>query len=170
MRSFDTIGSGSQRVWKIVQFGKFKDKGLTLPQILLRDPDWFFWAYDGGALHRFHSSQEAEELYHKATHILPSWQGHTNWRVEYSYLPPYGTFGFELVEPNRPGHEGSSTAIRKQFIDLSAGRAYKDYDKSGGKLLVECLKRIVFQNARLTKKRVEEFFANNKNFAKASQT
>ena len=34
--------------WTVVNFGKFKDKNLTLPQIVLQDPDWFFWAVGEG--------------------------------------------------------------------------------------------------------------------------
>jgi hypothetical protein len=152
-----------ERVWKPLQFGKYT--GKTLPQVVLKDPDWFFWAYEARALHRNHSAREAEEIYHKATHIVPAWRGQTNWRVEYSYLSPYGTFGFQLIEPGTPAHVGGSLAIRERYIDLSAGRAYKDYDKTGGKLLVDSLKSHVFEGAKLTKKFAEQFFADDENFA-----
>jgi hypothetical protein len=32
--------------WEIIDFGKFKGKNKTLPQILFNDPDWFFWQYN----------------------------------------------------------------------------------------------------------------------------
>ena len=28
--------------WTVIDFGKFEGKGMTLPQIVFTDPDWFF--------------------------------------------------------------------------------------------------------------------------------
>jgi hypothetical protein len=33
----------SLQMWGEVNFGKWRDKGKTLPQVLVADPDWFFW-------------------------------------------------------------------------------------------------------------------------------
>lgn len=35
--------------WTVVNFGKYKGKNKTLPQIVFDDPDWFFWALGVGA-------------------------------------------------------------------------------------------------------------------------
>src|SRR5690242_4773956 len=94
------------RSWIPLRFGKHR--GLTLPQVVVKDPDWFFWACEEGALEKNHSTLEAQEVERKARTIIPKWRGRSDWRVEYSYLGPYGCFGFELVEPGRPTHEGGS--------------------------------------------------------------
>jgi hypothetical protein len=154
--------SGVESSWPSIRFGKYK--GLSLPQIVFRDPDYFFWAFQNTELGR---DPLAIEVYRKARRIIPVWKGRTDWLVEYSYLGPYGSFGFELVEPQRPVHEGGSLAIRKCYIDLAAAREYKNYDKTGGKLLLDCLKATVFDNPsyRFTKKVAEEFFSDDNNFA-----
>ncbi len=50
--------------WTVVPFGKYK--GKTLPEIIVRDPDWFFWAVPKlyGKL-----ADEAEELARRARTI-----------------------------------------------------------------------------------------------------
>jgi hypothetical protein len=155
---FPTTG----RFWLPIGFGKYKD--LSLPQLVFKDPDYFFWALEETKLQR---DPAAIEICHKARRIIPAWQGRTDWQVEYSYLGPYGSFGFELVEPERPVHEGGSFTIRKPYIDLSSAREFRGYDKTGGKLLLNCLKATVFDNPsyRFTKKVAEGFFSNNNNFA-----
>ena len=47
--------------WTKVNFGS--KKGMTLPQVMFKDPDWFFWAYENNAIKRL--AQEAEEIYRK---------------------------------------------------------------------------------------------------------
>jgi hypothetical protein len=64
-RIFDSGYSGSM-AWTILTFGRHR--GKTLPQVILSDPDWFFWAVDNdvfqGAL-----ATEAVDLEQKATAI-----------------------------------------------------------------------------------------------------
>ena len=67
-------------LWARVPFGKYT--GKTLPEILVRDPDWFFWVLPKlyGKL-----ASEAQDLARKARaiKILKSDQG--KWEVEYRY-------------------------------------------------------------------------------------
>lgn len=135
--------------------------------MLVKDPDYFFWAWEDGALKRNHPPAEAAELHRKATTILPNYQEKTNWKVEYSFLGPVGCYGFSLVEPDTPPHHGSSMVVRRDFIDLSMARAWKNYDKTGGKHLVDGLRHYVFGDRLLTRQRVEAFFADDSRFAPA---
>jgi hypothetical protein len=50
--------------WSVVPFGRYQ--GKTLPEIIVRDADWFFWIVPKlyGKL-----AEEAEELYRKARAI-----------------------------------------------------------------------------------------------------
>jgi hypothetical protein len=151
----------ASRRWSPVQFGKYE--GLSAPQIVLKDPDYFFWAMEETPLK---DNLEAIEVYEKARRIIPIRDGSSNWRVEYCYMGPQGFYGFELVEPTRPRHHGSSTTTRRDYIDLAAARAFKVYDKTGGKMLISSLKETVFGNAsiRFTKRVAEEFFSTEENF------
>ncbi len=53
-------------MWSVVDFGRYQ--GKTLPQIIFKDPDWFFWAIEGN---RFHAGLEgqAEMLAARARNI-----------------------------------------------------------------------------------------------------
>ena len=32
-------------MWSIIKFGKYESK-KSLPEVILHDPDWFFWAVE----------------------------------------------------------------------------------------------------------------------------
>ncbi len=152
--------------WSTVHFGKHK--GKTLPQIICSDPDWFFWAMDDNVFdNKGRLLQEAEDLFHKATHIrIPE---NTDGKLEVEYLvhQPTGKFShFDLVPSTRPVHKGSSPAFRLPVIDMSVPRQIADYDKLGCRHLLSSFKFHLFgsESARLTKKRCEEFFDDSENF------
>jgi len=72
-----------------VHFGKHK--GKTLPQIVLTDPDWFFWAVEQGIFNR--SAQlkgEASDVRRKARRIKGRGAKGSKARVEYVIHPHVG--------------------------------------------------------------------------------
>ena len=145
----------------VLTFGKHA--GKTLPQVLFNDPDWFYWAMeknyfkDKGKL-----LDEAQELYHKSINIRIPQNNKEQLKVEYAYYKEkYDSI--EIVSIDKPHHGGT---IRKNNIDLSMPRKTKRFDKKGCKMLVADFKEIKFgkKSYRMTKKRCEEFFANDDNF------
>ncbi len=150
--------------WTEVWYGKHS--GRTLPEIVLRDPDWFFWVMDKGGPGGI-PSEEAAEIDAKARSIkLPD--GIHGEQVV-SYLEgayDHKLHGVELVPRDRPLHVGSGKEHRSDFIDLSLARKLCSYDKTGGKKLVTFLKEKVFGNSchYLTRERCEAFFDNDNNF------
>jgi hypothetical protein len=148
--------------WTIVPFGKYKDK--SLPQIILLDPDWFFYM-----LPKFYGrlADEAQNLARKATAIkIPGPDGHKKlveyWREE-GYPP--GSSGFGFVDANSPCY--NRWATRQHHLDLSIVHRAKPYDKRGGRRLIQCFRHRYFgANTRVTKERCEDFFSNEANFAK----
>jgi len=155
--------------WSPLRFSK-KHKGKTLPQVLFNDPDWFFWAYEDEKL--FNDSppvlrREADMLYAKARSIRIPQAGSEPRLVEYAFYPGTQKFcGFEIVEENRPSHEGSTATHRSRHIDMSIPRRQADYDKLGCKILVDELKHLFFGDSgtRMTKQRCEAFFDDAANF------
>lgn len=155
------------RVWTQVSFGKHE--GATLPQIIFKDPDWFFWAMEKGALTKGGGmlAAEAREVDRKARNIRipnPTNEPHV---AEYVIHQPTGKFGkLDIVPSAQPLHQGGSPAFRQDRIDMSVPRSVSNYDKTGFKILVADLKHHLFGSAkvRLTKARVEEFFENDANF------
>ena len=148
--------------WTEVNFGKYK--GKTLPQIVLSDPDYFFWAIEENVFSRYPSlDSAASDLARKASRIkVPS-----NHVVEYFIHPGVGKLAaVEIVPEDRPPHLGASKTFRRPFFDLSAPRSIANYDKTGGKVLISAFKALFLgsSDARPTKKRCEEFFENSSHF------
>ena len=155
--------------WTIVNFGKHK--GKTLPQIVLKDPDWFFWAMEDSVFEkRGRLKQEANEICGKATKILIRKRHPEKWDVEYILDFHTGKFvSMEIVRKTDPRQSGT---VRRKYINLSVPRGIVNYDKFGGALLIKCFKFCVFgkSNYKLTKKRCEAFFDDDKNFDESVRT
>ena len=149
---------------KEIQFGKHR--GKTLPQIVLSDPDWFFWAYEHKAF-QGELKVEADEIFRKATSIkIPQVDGEER-EVEYLiHADSKKLSGVDAVPKSRPLHSGSSQAFRKPVFDLSVPRQISKFDKLGGKMMVKALKIHIFRDPRtkLTKRVCEKFFNDETNF------
>jgi hypothetical protein len=142
--------------WSAVPFGKYK--GKSFPQIIVRDPDWFFWALPKlyGKL-----GEEAKELARRARAIKPPQRGRRRLEVEYQYDGDRLFDGFEFVGANSPP---SKRAIRLPYLDLR-WQLRRKYDKRAGRIMLRDLRRHYFgKRKQLTKQRCEEFFSNDANF------
>ncbi len=151
--------------WTPLNFGKYK--GKTLPQIVLADPDWFFWAWEERVFVDKGLMSEAQKIYRRATNIRIPQSGREKLIVEYIIHPSVEKFvTAEIIPESRPEHERVILSLRKEVFDLSVPRQIAPYDKIGGKLLVELIKRYVFGDSkkRMTKKICEEFFDDDANF------
>jgi hypothetical protein len=112
--------------WIIVTFGKYL--GKSLPQILVSDPDWFFWMRPKlyGRL-----GDEAQELARKATAIkIPGANAKTQ-VVEYRRQEgrPAGSDGFRFVDADSPRTD--RWGMRSPHLDLSYVCRASPYDKKG---------------------------------------
>lgn len=151
-------------VWSSLRIGKHN--GKTLPQILLTDPDYFFWATEQDDFFRGRLGNEAKNIYRKARRIKIPKPDPENWRVEY-YLSPDGKFShFDIVESGRPRHIGSSKTSRAEKVDFAYVRQTRDYDKLGYKLFIKSFKYFYFgsETARLSQAKCEAFFDDGANF------
>ena len=151
-------------VWTILSFGKHK--GKSLPQVIFRDPDWFFWGHEQ-KIFKGGLAAEARDVYKKARSIRIPDSGSEPQIVEYYIHPNTGKFAnFHVLPESTPRHEGASPTLRRNVIDLGIPREIAGYDKLGGSLMLADLKYYVFgdSNFRMTKKRCEDFFENQANF------
>jgi hypothetical protein len=144
--------------WSIVPFGKYK--GKTLPEIIVRDLDWFFWAVPNlyGRL-----AHEAQDLARKARAVkIPKKQGKKS-AVEYRYEFGDRFSGFAFVEPD--SFLNSRWATRLPYLDLSSPLRRKKYDKRAARIMIRDFRIQYFgEHKRLTKERCEKFFSNDRNF------
>jgi hypothetical protein len=141
-------------------FGKYK--GLTLPQVLFVDPDYFFWLR--GVL-KGSLAMEAEHLAKKACRIRIPRETAEAFLVEYLFEREGQFVCFRIVPGDSERYPTSHIARRAAHIDFSYLRKRQEYAKGGYARFLRCFRRELFGNksARMTKDRCEEFF-NGDNF------
>jgi hypothetical protein len=140
-----------------VPFGKYA--GKTLPEIILSDPDWFFYMLPKlyGRL-----GDEAKNLAQKARAIKIPKSRSGQWTIEYRYDCDQRFCGFAFVKADR-AH--SRWVTRLPHLDLALPLRRKTYDKRAGRIMIAEFRRLYFgEHKRLTKQRCEEFFSNDANF------
>ena len=149
--------------WSVVQFGKYA--GKTLPEIIVRDLDWFFWMLPKlyGKL-----GTEARDLARKARGIKIPKLRRKKSEVEYRYEFDNGSqlgrrfCGFAFV---KAGTWHSRWTTRLPYLDLASPLGCKKYDKRAGRILIRDFSIHYFgEHRRLTKQRCEEFFSDDENF------
>ena len=151
--------------WNELRFSKHA--GKSLPQVLMCDPDWFFWAIEMGVFaDRPTLRDDAHDLNILARRIcIPKVDG-LEWEVEHFFqFPTMKYVKFELVPPSSPRHAGASHTVRSPVIDLTMPRRYARYDKLGNSLLLRQVKRFHFGSQRATRERIEDFFSSEDNFS-----
>ena len=155
--------------WTELELGKHT--GRTLPEVMFKDADWFFWAYSMG---RFKGSplygREAADIYRKSRSIKVPQRGDEQLVAEYIVDPRRHNFrGLDLVPISRPPHQGYSQTFRLPVIDMAKIWEIAKYDKGGYQRLISDLKLYLFgsRRVRMTKQRCEAFFDDDANFALA---
>jgi hypothetical protein len=148
--------------WTTLDFGKHE--GQTLPQIIVSDADWFFWAVNKN-IFKGRLANQAAELVQKARAIKIPKRHPKRWQVEYCYEDKGGFSGFRIVKADTPWFCGSRSIRWLPHLDLLCVRRGKAYDKRGCRNLLRDFRHYYFgDNTRLTKRRCEEFFNNKRNF------
>ena len=150
-------GKVREMSWSTMQFGKYE--GKTLPEVILIDLDWFYWA-----LPKLYGKLEAEaqDLARKMRVIKIPCPDRKKLEVEYWYERNDRFRGFSFVKASSTQHSKWST--RLPHLDLSRCLR-RQYDKRGGRILFRDFRKHYFgERKRLTKERCERFFSNRKNF------
>jgi len=148
--------------WSRLSFGIHK--GKTLPEVMFKDPDWFFWAYENKKLNIEMMMNEAEELFRKARAIrLPGKYANS---MQVAYLRDITTGKFAGMQLVVKGSYVNAFSSCSDVIDLSFPRSLKSYDKQAYKSVISMLKQIFWGNSRcrINRLKAEEFFNNNANF------
>lgn len=153
--------------WTKIFYVKKELRGKTLPEIVIKDPDYFFFCYEKNFFEGEFKS-EAITIYKRAQAIrIPNSEGN-DLIIEYSFHPRTGKFlDFEIIPRSQPRHIGDTYTFRKDVIDLYLPRKKAEYDKLGNKNMIKGLKFILgrhYNIERFTKEFWENFFDNEKNF------
>ena len=153
-------------MWSIISFGK-KHKGKSLPEVILHDPDWFFWAVEAHYFRKHPDLQaEARDLSYKACNIKIPRANPQEWRIRYVTTRDGKFADFEIIDAATPLSHDLPTMWRHVHLDLAVPRSLKRYDKLGYKLLLKRFRHHFLGSTRtpLTKRWCEDFFANSNNF------
>jgi hypothetical protein len=114
--------------WSVVPFGKYA--GASLPEIIVRDLDWFYWAVPKlyGRL-----GAEAQDLARKIQTVkIPKSRGR-RWQVEYRYDCDRRFCGFSFVQAD---DYCARWATRLPHLDLTWPLRQKRYDKRAGRIMI----------------------------------
>jgi hypothetical protein len=143
--------------WTALSFSKHQ--GKTLPEIILDDPEWFFWILPElyGRI-----KIEADDLAHKACKIKILRKNPRKWCVEFRFEHGDRFRGFDIVRAD--SFMDPKWSVRLPYLDLRLPRAHKACDKKGYRSLIRDFRRLYFDGRNLTKKRCEAFFDNEDNF------
>jgi hypothetical protein len=142
--------------WSVVPFGKYQ--GKSFPEIIVRDPDWFFWVLPKlyGKL-----ADEAQVLARRARAIKIPRRGGKRLEVEYEFDTDRRFCGCESVDASSAP---SRSATRLRCVDLRWPLRRK-YDKRSGRIMLREFRKHYFgKHKRVTKEPCEEFFSNDANF------
>jgi hypothetical protein len=149
--------------WSIVNFGKYT--GLSLPQIILRDADYFYWGLNNGTFSYGKLAREARDIEAKAKAIKIPKRHPGRWLIEYSYEDNGAFGGFRFVKARETFYSGRRRMDRSPHLDLSWVRRGRTYDKWGSKTVLRDFRRCYFDGKYFSKRRVEKFFNTKANFA-----
>jgi len=146
--------------WTLLRFGKHE--GKTLPQIVLSDPDYFYWGLSKG-LFRGRLDEEAAEIAAKSCCIKIPKSDPENWRIEYQFTYDDKFAGFSIIDEKSAAHPSENSKI-STHLDLSLPRRLKKYDKFGNELMLGDFRDYYFDGGKVTKERCERFFLDDRNF------
>jgi hypothetical protein len=147
-------------IWSKLNFGKHA--GRTLPQVVLSDPNWFFWAHRK-RIFCDRLAIEAKILAARATHIRIPKPHRKSWQVEYRRDRDDRFLGFDFVKAKSPFHPLFN---RLPHLDLAYIRRGSVHDIRDCRQLIRDFRYLYFEGLNLTKRRCEEFFENELNFTK----
>jgi hypothetical protein len=149
-------------MWTKLNFGRHS--GKTLPQVVLSDPNWFFWAKNilYGQL-----ANEAEVLERRARNIRIPKPNPKKWAVEYRRDRDDRFLGIGIVKADSHVHR---LFDRLPHLDLAYVRRGNVHDTRDCRRVIRDFRRLYFDGLNLTKQRCEQFFEDEDNFTKAGRS
>lgn len=148
-------------------FGKHKEK--TLEWIFFNDPGYVWWMLDNGAEKHLYGSARTrfDKLVRRARHLtIPGHCDHCSQPVTRMSLTRHVSGGLARADffCSSCHHDGGSLSILTTPAFYTPD-FFRNYDKLGGKFLVDAIKfRYFGSKVRMTQAKMEEFFDNPHNF------
>lgn len=152
-----------------VGFGKYRER--TLEWLFFNDPGYVWWMIDDGAVKNLSPAARSrfDDLVRRASHLAVPGTCEQCRRAPVSrmFLTQHSSGGLARIDfyCDACKYEGGSLSFAAKPAFYTPD-FYRSYDKTGGRFLVNAIKRAYFgsSGSRMTQKRMEEFFNNPSNF------
>jgi hypothetical protein len=150
-----------------VGFGRHKDK--TLEWLFFNDPGYVWWMIDEGAQKNLKGAarNRFDQLVKRAKHLaIPGACRHCSNPISRMSLTMHTSGGLARVDffCNECQHDGGALSVLTTPAFYTPD-FFKNYDKLGGKFLVDAIKFAYFRkNVRMTQAKMEEFFDDPSHF------
>jgi hypothetical protein len=149
--------------WTLSNFG---NRGLlSLPQLLFRDPDFFFYTMRNRGFDPWIRA-EANIIYNRATSIkIPQINGidHDAQYIIHSSRRGFSFAALAFIRRNPPYPPDITVS---HIIDMSFPQRLSTYNKGGYKRMIKDIKCLYYANRSryMTRRRCEQFFNDDANF------
>lgn len=100
--------------WSTVPFGKYQ--GKTLPQVILHDPDYFYWCVGNRIFESPALKEQAAEIADKASRIKSPKPDPENWRIKYLLHSDGKFLDFYIVPTTEVKEEQDRFYLRNAWI------------------------------------------------------
>ena len=157
--------------WTPLIFGRYEN--LTLPEVVLRDPNWFFRAYQNRSFESddleldeaFWIQLQAKHIQRRARHIKLPQNDLEQYEVEYIF-DLNGKLEHMTVANAKRNRPADPSSIFRKHIDLGVPYEIGKNDRNGGQIVINFFKNYVFYDKEitLTAETCEEFFDADDNF------
>jgi hypothetical protein len=151
--------------WTTIRFGRFKDAGMSPPQVLLSDPDYFYWALRGGAF-KGRQAYQAAFLSIRASQIRPPRPNSSEFQFAILLDESCSLSEIRLVRKSEPISTSLIVLRRSALLDLSIVKLFPSAQKVSGEKIVAFLKKEFFADSfgELDRRSCEAFFEDDSHF------
>jgi hypothetical protein len=147
--------------WSTLRFGKHQ--GKSLPEVILTDPGWFYWAYSN-SIFREPLNEEAGEIASSASRIKPPKDDWKNWRIHYQISEDKRLLDFSVIDAQTVSHLPQNGVV-SEHLDLSLPARLRDCGhRTRYDLMLKSTYRHYFGGSEPSGSDCEWFFHNFRNF------
>ena len=140
-----------------------------MPQIVLTDPNWFYWAY-GSSIFREPLDEEAAEVASSASFIKIPKKDWNNWRIHYQLSANNRFLDFSIIDA-QTASQLSPNAITCTHLDLSFPARLRNYGhRLRYDLMLKSFRQHYFGGSEPSRCDCESFFHNFENFMTSGET
>ena len=140
-----------------------------MPQIILTDPCWFYWAYSNG-IFREPLDEEAAEIASSASVIKIPKKDWKNWSIHYQLSENNRFLDFSIIDA-QTASQLPPNAIICAHLDLSFPARLRDYGhRLRYDLMLKSFRHYYFGGSEPSRWGCEGFFHNFTNFLTARET